>query len=38
MHGKTIGIIGTGKIGRIVGEICDGFGCEVGLLLFFSRF
>ncbi|MBD4864268.1 2-hydroxyacid dehydrogenase, partial [Xanthomonas citri pv. citri] len=25
MHGKTAGIIGTGKIGRIVAEILHGF-------------
>uniref|UniRef100_B8HK82 D-isomer specific 2-hydroxyacid dehydrogenase NAD-binding n=1 Tax=Cyanothece sp. (strain PCC 7425 / ATCC 29141) TaxID=395961 RepID=B8HK82_CYAP4 len=26
---KTVGIIGTGKIGQITGEILFGFGCEV---------
>ncbi len=29
LHGKTVGIIGTGKIGRITGQILHGFGCEV---------
>ncbi len=29
LHGKTIGIIGTGKIGSIFGEICKGFGMKV---------
>ncbi|HET9056335.1 MAG TPA: 2-hydroxyacid dehydrogenase [Chitinophagaceae bacterium] len=29
MHGKTAGIIGTGKIGRIVAEILHGFGCRI---------
>jgi D-lactate dehydrogenase len=28
-YGKTVGIIGTGKIGRIVGEIMVGFGCHL---------
>jgi D-lactate dehydrogenase len=27
MHGKTVGIIGTGKIGSVVAEILAGFGC-----------
>ena len=27
--GKTVGIIGTGKIGRIAAQIFRGFGCEV---------
>ena len=26
-HGETVGIIGTGKIGSVVGEILAGFGC-----------
>lgn len=26
LHGKTIGIIGTGKIGCVFGDICRGFG------------
>ena len=29
LHGKTAGIIGTGKIGRIFGNICQGFGMRV---------
>ncbi len=29
MHGKTVGIIGTGKIGRLVAGILRGFGCDV---------
>jgi D-lactate dehydrogenase len=29
LHGKTVGIIGTGKIGRITAQIFRGFGCEV---------
>lgn len=29
MHGKTAGIIGTGKIGRLVAEILRGFGMHV---------
>jgi D-lactate dehydrogenase len=29
MHNKTVGIIGTGKIGRIVAEILHGFGCSI---------
>lgn len=29
LHGKTIGIIGTGKIGRITAQIFRGFGCAV---------
>ncbi len=29
LHGKTVGIIGTGKIGRITAEICRGFGCRL---------
>jgi D-lactate dehydrogenase len=29
LHGKTVGIIGTGKIGRCAAEIFRGFGCEV---------
>ena len=29
MHGKTVGIIGTGKIGRIVAKILHGFGCHI---------
>lgn len=29
LHGKTIGILGTGKIGRITAQIFRGFGCRV---------
>lgn len=29
LHGKTIGVIGTGKIGRIFIDICKGFGMKV---------
>lgn len=29
LHGKTMGIIGTGKIGRIFLEICKGFGMKI---------
>lgn len=29
MHGKTAGIIGAGKIGRIVAKILYGFGCRI---------
>ncbi len=29
LHGKTVGIIGTGKIGKIFAEICEGFGMNV---------
>jgi len=29
LHGKTIGIVGTGKIGRIFCDICNGFGMNV---------
>jgi len=29
LHGRTVGIIGTGKIGRITGQILHGFGCRV---------
>ncbi len=29
LHGKTIGIIGTGKIGRIFIDVCLGFGMKV---------
>ena len=28
-HGKTVGVIGTGKIGRIFIDICKGFGMNV---------
>ena len=29
LHGKTVGLIGTGKIGRIFGDICRGFGMKI---------
>ena len=29
LHGKTAGVIGTGKIGRVFIDICKGFGMEV---------
>lgn len=29
LHGKTVAVIGTGKIGRVFGQIMRGFGCEV---------
>lgn len=29
LHGRTVGVIGTGKIGRIVGKILYGFGCRI---------
>lgn len=29
LHGKTVGIVGTGKIGRVFADICKGFGMKV---------
>jgi D-lactate dehydrogenase len=29
LHGKTVGVIGTGKIGEVVAQILAGFGCEL---------
>lgn len=29
LHGKTVGVVGTGKIGRIFADICGGFGMNV---------
>lgn len=29
LHGKTIGVVGTGKIGRIFTDICKGFGMNI---------
>ncbi|MFN9066571.1 MAG: 2-hydroxyacid dehydrogenase, partial [Bdellovibrionales bacterium] len=29
LHGKTIGVIGTGRIGRVLIKILNGFGCRV---------
>lgn len=29
LHGKTVGVVGTGKIGRVFVDICRGFGMKV---------
>lgn len=29
LHGKTIGVVGTGKIGRVFIDICKGFGMHI---------
>ncbi len=29
LHGKTVGIVGTGRIGRVFADICHGFGMKV---------
>ncbi|TYZ67512.1 hypothetical protein PybrP1_002080, partial [[Pythium] brassicae (nom. inval.)] len=29
LHGKTVGVVGTGKIGALFARICGGFGCNV---------
>jgi D-lactate dehydrogenase len=29
LHGKTVGVVGTGKIGQVFARIMLGFGCEV---------
>lgn len=29
LHGKTVGLVGTGRIGEIMAKICKGFGCNV---------
>ena len=29
LHGKTVGIIGTGKIGKVFASICKGFGMRI---------
>ena len=29
LHGKTVGVVGTGKIGAVVARIMGGFGCRV---------
>lgn len=29
LHGKTVGIIGTGRIGRVFAHICEGFGMHI---------
>ena len=35
LHGKTVGVIGTGRIGRVFIDICKGFGMKV---LAFDKF
>lgn len=29
LHGKTVGVVGTGRIGRVFAELCKGFGMRV---------
>lgn len=29
LHGKTVGVVGTGRIGRVFTDICKGFGMKV---------
>lgn len=29
LHGKTVGVIGTGKIGKVFAQIMSGFGCRI---------
>lgn len=29
LHNRVVGIVGTGKIGRITGQILQGFGCQI---------
>ena len=29
LHGKTVGIVGTGKIGKVFAQICQGFGMKI---------
>jgi len=29
IHGRTVGVIGTGKIGQIFGNLMKGFGCQI---------
>ena len=29
LHGKTVGVVGTGKIGKIFSDICNGFGMKI---------
>ena len=29
LHGKTVGVVGTGKIGRVFADICRGFGMKI---------
>lgn len=35
LHGKKVGVIGTGRIGKVFAKIMTGFGCEV---LLYDRF
>ncbi len=37
MHGKTVGNIGLGKIGKIVASILHGFGCNIVVFDPFAR-
>jgi D-lactate dehydrogenase len=32
LHGKTVGVIGTGNIGKAFAKIVLGFGCKVLLI------
>lgn len=29
IHGKTVGVLGTGKIGRVFADLMNGFGCQI---------
>ena len=29
LHGKTVGVLGTGKIGRVFADLMQGFGCKI---------
>jgi D-lactate dehydrogenase len=29
LHGKTVGVVGTGRIGRVMARIMSGFGCRI---------
>lgn len=29
VHGKTVGVVGTGRIGKVLVEILNGFGCKI---------
>ena len=29
LHGRTVGIVGTGRIGTVLGRILTGFGCDI---------
>ena len=29
LHGKTVGVVGTGKIGQVFSQIMSGFGCKI---------